>query len=147
MPPGFDGPPGTEDTSLMPPPPSAPPRGPPVALMSMDLPRPQELPEEEEDEEEQGCMIGPPAPSEESISSQPSSSHNWGVPAAGYGSHQGPAQSQGPSPSPLPQDRAETMPSKAIVLRMLAALTSHWNKRLWVSSSLVSMTSSQHHRG
>jgi len=111
VPPGFDGPPGTEDTSLMPPPPSAPPRGPPVALMSMDLPRPQELPEEEEDEEEQGCMIGPPAPSEESISSQPSSSHNWGVPAAGYGSYQGPAQSQGPRPSPLPQDRAETMPS------------------------------------
>ena len=111
VPPGFDGPPGTEDTSLMPPPPSAPPRGPPVALMSMDLPRPQELPEEGEDEEEQGCMIGPPAPSEESISSQPSSSHNWGVPAAGYGSHQGPAHSQGPRPSPLPQDRAETMPS------------------------------------
>ena len=111
MPPGFDGPPGTEDTSLMPPPPSAPPKGPPVALMSMDLPRPQELPEEEEDEEEQGCMIGPPAPSEASISSQSSSSHNWDVPAAGYGSHQGPAQSQGPRPSPLPQDRAETMPN------------------------------------
>merc|ERR1719150_914046 len=77
----------------------------------MDLPRPQELPDEEEDEEEQGCMIGPPAPSEASMNSQPSSSHNWGVPAAGYGSYQGPAQSQGPRPSPLPQDRAETMPS------------------------------------
>merc|ERR1719273_980129 len=48
--------------------------------------------------------MGPPAPSEASMSSQPSS-HNWGVPAAGYGNH------QGPRPSPLPQDRAETMPS------------------------------------
>merc|ERR1711974_203652 len=61
MPPGFDGPPGTEeDTNLMPPPmgtPAAPRRDPPMPLMSMDLPRPPGFPEEEE--EEQGCMIGP----------------------------------------------------------------------------------------
>ena len=54
MPPSYDGPPGTEeDTTLMPPPigvPAAPPRGPPMPLMSMDLPRPQGFPEEEDED-------------------------------------------------------------------------------------------------
>ena len=116
MPPGFDGPPGTEeDSSLMPPPmgaPAAPPRGPPTPLMSMDLLRPQGFPEEgdddDEDEEEQGCMIGPPAPSEAFMGPPPSSSQNWGVPAAGHGSHQGSVPSQAPRPSPLPKDPSET---------------------------------------
>ena len=110
MPPGFDhGPPGAEeDTSLMPPPmgpPAAPPRGPPTPLMSMDLPRPQGLPEQEdEDDEEQGCMIGPPAPPEASMMGPPpSSSRNWGVSAAGYGSHQGLVPSQNPK-TPKPQN-------------------------------------------
>ena len=113
MPPSFDGPPGTEeDTTLMPPPmgvPAAPPRGPPMPLMSMDLPRPQGFTEEEdEDGEEQGCMIGPPAPSEASMGPRPSSSQNWGVPAAGHGSHQGSFSSQAPRPSPLPKDPSES---------------------------------------
>ena len=125
MPPGFDhGPPGAEeDTSLMPPPmgpPAAPPRGPPTPLMSMDLPRPQGLPEQEdEDDEEQGCMIGPPAPPEASMMGPPpSSSRNWGVSAAGYGSHQGPVPSQAPRPSPLPKDPSETMSGYSTATRV-----------------------------
>merc|ERR1719180_330298 len=55
-------------------------------------------------------MIGPPAPSEAYMSPPPSTSQNWGVPAAGHGRHQGSAASQAPRPSPLPKDPLETKP-------------------------------------